>query len=198
MGLDLNYDEGQTPLDEDEKEGLLIPTITTKRDLDEFEQLNIEQAIQWTLIRNFKQKEILTEAFVKEVHNRMYNKVWAWSGEYRKSNKNLGIDKWRIATELRTLLDDIIYWIENETYSPDEIAIRFKHRIVSIHCFANGNGRHSRLMADIIIEKIFNRPIFSWGAGKLVANDNTRIDYIKAIKAADSGNYNLLLIFAKS
>lgn len=198
MGLDLNYDEGQTPLDEDEKEGLLIPTITTKRDLDEFEQLNIEQAIQWTLIRNFKQKEILTEAFVKEVHNRMYNKVWAWSGEYRKSNKNLGIDKWRIATELRTLLDDIIYWIENETYSPDEIAIRFKHRIVSIHCFANGNGRHSRLMADIIIEKIFNRPIFSWGAGKQVANGNTRIDYIKAIKAADSGNYKLLLIFARS
>lgn len=198
MGLDLNYDEGQTPLDEDEKEGLLIPTITTKRELDEFEQLNIEQAIQWSLIRNFKQKEILTEAFVKEVHKRMYNKVWAWSGEYRKSNKNLGIDKWRIATELRTLLDDIIYWIENETYSPDEIAVRFKHRIVSIHCFANGNGRHSRLMADIIIEKIFNRPIFSWGAGKPVANGNTRIDYIKAIKAADSGNYNLLLIFARS
>ncbi len=198
MGLDLNYDEGQTPLDEDEKEGLLIHTITTKRDLDEFEQLNIEQAIQWTLSRNFKQKEILTEAFVKEVHKRMYNKVWAWSGEYRKSNENLGIDKWRIATELRTLLNDIIYWIENETYSPDEIAVRFKHRIVSIHCFANGNGRHSRLMADIIIEKIFNRPIFSWGAGKPVANGNTRIDYINAIKAADSGNFNLLLIFARS
>lgn len=198
MGLELNYEEGQTPLDEDEKEGLLIPTIATKGELDEFEQQNIEQAIQWTLTRNFKQEEILTEAFVKEVHKRLYNDVWAWAGEFRKTNKNIGVDRWKIGIALKSLLDDVIYWIANNTYSPDEIAVRFKHRIVSIHCFANGNGRHSRLMADIIIEKIYHRPVFSWGAGNLIKAGDTRTNYLKAIKAADTGNYTLLFIFARS
>ncbi len=164
MGLDLDYIDGQTPLDEDEKEGLLIPTIATRGELDEFEQQNIEQAVQWTLTRNFRQQAIFTEAFVRDLHKRMYGKVWAWAGEFRKTNKNIGVDKWQIPVELKTLLDDVNYWAEHNTYLPEEIAVRFKHRIVSIHCFPNGNGRHSRLMADIIIEKIYKQPLFSWGA----------------------------------
>ena len=164
MGLDLDYIDGQTPLDEEEKEGLLIPTIATRGELDEFEQQNIEQAVQWSLARSFKPDTVFTEDFVRMVHKRMYADVWAWAGEFRKSNKNLGVDKWQIATELRNLLDDTKFWYANNTYSPDEISIRFKHRLVGIHCFANGNGRHSRLMADIIIEKVFKQPVFSWGA----------------------------------
>lgn len=173
MGLKLTYINGQTPLDENEIDGLLVPTIATRGELDEFEQQNIEQAIQWSLMRNFKQQEIFSENFVKDVHKKMYQNVWRWAGDFRKTNKNLGVDKWKIAIELKNLINDAIYWAENETFSPDEIAIRFKHRIVSIHCFPNGNGRHSRLMADIIIEKIYKKPVFTWGAGNLLYYKDT-------------------------
>lgn len=198
MGLDLEYIDGQTPLGEEEKEGLLIPTIATRGELDEFEQQNIEQAIQWALGRSFRPEVIFTEAFICTVHKRMYVDVWAWAGEFRNTNKNIGMDKWQIPTELKYLLDDARYWHENNTYPPDEIAVRFKHRIVSIHCFPNGNGRHSRLMADIIIEKIYKQPVFSWGAANLSGEDDTRTAYLKAVKAADKGDYSLLLAFARS
>lgn len=198
MGLDLDYADGQTPLDEDEKEGLLIPTIATRGELDEFEQQNIEKAILWTLKRSFKTDVILTEKFIKDVHKRMYSDVWAWAGKFRKTDKNLGIDKWQISTELRNLLDDAKFWIANNVYSPEEVAIRFKHRIVSIHCFTNGNGRHSRLMADIIIEKVFKQPVFSWGAANLVKQGDTRKVYLTAIKTADAGDIKPLVKFARS
>ena len=198
MGLGLEYIGGQTPLDEDEKEGLLIPTIATRGELDEFEQQNIEKAVQWTLMRNFRQRDIFSEAFVKEVHRRMFKDVWVWAGDFRKTNKNIGVDKWQVAIELKNLLDDVIYWADNNTYPPDEIAVRFKHRIVCIHCFPNGNGRHSRLMADIIAEKIYKRPVFSWGAANLFGEGDTRTTYLKALKAADNGDYGLLLAFARS
>ena len=146
MGLDLEYIEGQTPLDEDEKEGLLIPSIATRGELDEFEQQNIEEAIAWSLSRSFKAEKVFSEDFVKTLHKRMYNNVWAWAGVFRRTNKNIGVDKWQIPTELRALMDDVKYWHTNGTYEPDELVIRFKHRLVSIHCFPNGNGRHSRLI----------------------------------------------------
>ena len=197
MGLKLDYDDGQTPLDEEEKEGLLIETISNRAELDEFEQQHIEEAVEWTLQRKFKQEKILTEAFVKEVHKRMYGGVWAWAGEFRKTNKNLGVDKLQIAVELKKLLDDTNYWIEHKTFASDEIAIRFKHRIVSIHCFANGNGRHSRLMADIIIEHIFKQPVFTWGATNQLKDSDNRSIYLKAVRKADKGEYDLLVEFAR-
>lgn len=198
MGLNLGNINGQTPLDEDEKEGLLIPTIATRGELDEFEQQNIEQAVQWTLKRSFKQEEIFTEDFIKEVHERMYGEVWAWAGEFRRTNKNIGVDKWQVPLELKALLDDVIYWINNKVYEPDELAVRFKHRLVSIHCFPNGNGRHSRLMADIIIQKVFKFPVFSWGAGGLVHVGDARKKYLDGIRVADHGDYKPLINFARS
>ena len=198
MGLDLEYLPGQTPIDEDDKQGLLVPTIGTRGELDEFEQLNIEQAVQWTLSRRFRQEDILTERFVRDVHKRMFGNVWAWAGEFRKTDTNIGVDKWQIGVELRSLLDDTGYWITNDVYSPDDIALRFKHRIVSIHCFPNGNGRHSRLMVDIIIEQVFKRKHFSWGSDDLCAQGNTRDRYLQAVKAADRGDYTLLSEFARS
>jgi Fic-DOC domain mobile mystery protein B len=198
MGLTIHYIDGQTPLDEEEEDGLLIPTISTRGELDEFEQQNIEQAVQWTIGRSFKPELIFTENFIRRVHTRMYADVWAWAGEFRKTNKNMGVDKWQISSNLACLLDDAKYWLENNSYSPDEMAIRFKHRLVSIHCFPNGNGRHSRLMADIIIEKIFKLPVFSWGAASLSSEGNTRKAYLTAIKTADKGDYSLLLAFARS
>ena len=198
MGLDLEYINGQTPLDEDEKEGLLIPTIATREELDEFEQQNIEEAIQWILTRSFKTKTVLTEKFICSLHKRMYGSVWSWAGEFRKTDKNLGIDKWQIPVALKTLCDDAFFWIQNNTYSPEEVAIRFKHRIVSIHCFPNGNGRHSRLMADIIINKIYDLSMFHWGTGDLVHQGDTRSTYLKAVKEADNDLFQSLLEFARS
>lgn len=198
MGLDLDYLDGQTPLEEEEKEGLLISTIATRGELDEFEQQNIEKAILWTLKRRFKPDIILTEKFIRDVHKKMYSDVWAWAGEFRKTNKNIGVDKWQIPTALKSLLDDAKFWMYNNTFPPNEIAVRFKHRIVSIHCFANGNGRHSRLMADIIIEKVFKQPVFTWGAADMVKQGDTRAAYLKAIKAADAGNIEPLVQFARA
>ncbi len=198
MGLRPEYQPGQTPLDEDEIHGLLLPVIATQGELNEFEQLNIEQAMEWTLKRSFRREQIFTEAFVCDVHRRMYGDVWAWGGEFRKTNKNIGTDKWKIGAELKCLLDDAAYWIENNIYAPDEMALRFKHRLVSIHCFANGNGRHSRLLADIIVSKIFKRPVFTWGAANLAQQGDARERYLHAVKAADVGEIDPLLAFARS
>jgi Fic-DOC domain mobile mystery protein B len=198
MGLKLDYIDGQTPIDEDEKEGLLIETITTKGELDEFEQQNIEEAMQWVFGRKFKAKDVFTEKFICNLHKRMYGDVWAWAGEFRKTDKNIGIDKYHIPVVLKVLCGDALFWIENGTYPPEEIALRFKHRIVSIHCFPNGNGRHSRLMGDIIIEKLFGQEPFSWGASNLSKAGDTRTNYLKAVKAADQGEYAPLLNFARS
>ncbi|GAA3994445.1 mobile mystery protein B [Mucilaginibacter dorajii] len=198
MGVNFEYQDGQTPLDEEEKEGLLITTITTRAELDEFEQLNIQKAIEWTLTRKFNPGRILTEKFVKELHRRMFGDTWAWAGKFRNTNKNIGVDRFHVSIELRTLLDDTQFWIKNAIYPPNEIAIRFKHRIVKIHCFANGNGRHSRLIADILIEHIFNEPVYSWGSSNLIKADEAREQYLRAIRKADNGDIGLLMLFARS
>lgn len=198
MGLDLEYFDDQTPIDEEETDGLLIQTISTRGELDEFEQLNIEEAMQWVFARKFKPESVFTEKFICDLHKRMYSKVWSWAGKYRKTDKNIGIDKHQISTQLKVLCDDALFWIENETYTPDEIALRFKHRIVSIHCFPNGNGRHSRLMADIIIEKIFLKEVFTWGAAGSSTAGFARAAYLEAVKKADLGDFSPLIAFSRS
>lgn len=198
MGLIINYLEGQTPLDEEEKEGLLIKSITTREELDEFEQQNIEKAIQWTFTRKLKKEQLLSEKFIKDLHKKMYGEVWKWAGQFRKSEKNIGIKSYLIPIELKYLLDDVLFWMSNLIYEPEEIAIRFKHRLVSIYCFSNGNGRHSRLMADLIMEKIYGGTFFSWGSNNLMKQTISRITYISALKLADTNEISSLLKFAKS
>ena len=198
MGLNFDYKDGQTPLDVEEKEGLKIKSITTQGELDEFEQLNIEKAVEWTIHTNFKPEKILTEKFIKDLHKRMYGDVWKWAGEFRKTEKNIGVPWTQIGIDLKNLIDDTKYWIENKSYSPEEITIKFKHRLVSIHCFPNGNGRHSRLMADIIIESIFGQKIFPWHQSNMVKPTETRKAYINALKNADNGDIEPLLDFAKN
>ncbi|MDD2637001.1 MAG: mobile mystery protein B [Bacteroidales bacterium] len=197
MGLEFNYIDGQTPLSEEEKEGIKIKSITTRGELDELEQLNIEKAIEWILNKRFKQDKILSEEFIKLLHTKMFGDVWNWAGSFRKSDKNIGVNWAMIGMQLKMLLDDTKYWIDNKIFSPDEIAIRFKHRLVSVHCFPNGNGRHSRIMADIIIESIFGLNIFTWSNSNLINANNTRREYIDSIKKADDGIIEPLLKFAR-
>jgi Fic-DOC domain mobile mystery protein B len=198
MGLKLDYKEGQTPLSEEEKEGLLITTITTHGELDEFEQMNIEKAVEWTMTKKFKKEYIISDEFVKELHYKMFNDVWAWAGKLRLSEKNLGVKFHAISTQLRLLNDDCLFWIENKTYTEEEIAIYYKHRIVNIHCFPNGNGRHSRLIADVIINQIFKKDFFTWSSTNLVNKGKQRNNYLNAIREADKQNIQPLIDFARS
>lgn len=198
MGLDIDFTDGATELDDEEKQGLKLLTITTRKELDEFEQRNIEEAMLWTIGRKFRAETIFSEKFLKDLHKRMYADVWNWAGNYRQTQKNIGVDWWQIPTDIRVLLDDALFWFENKSFPEDEIAIRFKHRLVSIHCFLNGNGRHSRLIADIIAEKLFKLPVFSWGQHNLSKTNDSRNRYLKALKKADLGDYSDLIEFARS
>jgi len=196
MGLE--YIKGQTPLEEDEKEELKIKTISTRGELDEFEQANIEKAIEWSLKSNPSYEKILTVAFIKDVHKKMFSEVWGWAGTFRKTNKNIGVDKYQIEVELTTLMDDCKFWIGNKSFPEDEIAIRFKHRLVKIHPFPNGNGRHARLCADILISKGLRKDIFTWGSKNITTEGETRTDYLNAIYEADKENIKPLLKFART
>ncbi|MFA6194129.1 MAG: mobile mystery protein B [Patescibacteria group bacterium] len=198
MGLILDYIDGQSPLDEEEREGLKINSIATRHDLDEFEQQNIEEAIEWVMKQNISVDRFLAEEFVRELHFRMFGSVWTWAGKFRKSGKTVGVDWVSIPIELKKLLDDCRYWLDNEIFSEEETAVRLKHRLVYIHPFPNGNGRHSRLMADVLMEKVFHKPIFTWGGENLDSIGDIRSRYIQAIREADNGNYLPLLEFAKS
>jgi Fic-DOC domain mobile mystery protein B len=198
MGLELNYINGQTPLDEDEKEGLLKKTVATRKELDEQEQLNIDEARVWLLKTKLDVNRILSEEFIKELHSKMFESVWRWAGSFRNSNKNIGVDKLEIPFQLRQLVENTKYWVEHKTFSEDEIAIRFSHRLVQIHLFPNGNGRHSRLIADVLIHKGFGKDEFTWESTNLTAAGEVRISYLTALRNADNGNFTDLITFARS
>ena len=189
--------KGATPLDSDELEGLKIKTITTRSELDRWEQQNIGDAMDWLENRQNK-SDILNEGFIKKLHEKMLGKVWEWAGSFRKTDKNIGIDKYRIGIELKNLLDDTRYWIDNKTYGSDEIAIRFHHRLVQIHCFPNGNGRHSRLMTDTLLTDILDQKPFTWGKGNLSAEGDVRDTYINALYSGDRLDYEPLKAFVRS
>lgn len=188
-------DDANTPLTEEEREQLIPSYITTRAELNEAEQANIAQGVRW--LARARSVEILDDAFLRKLHERMFGEVWKWAGQYRTSPRNIGIDAYRIPTEVRQLLDDVRYWIENQTYPADEVAVRFSHRLVAIHPFPNGNGRFSRLVANLLVEKLGNER-FTWGRNSLDDPSETRNDYIAALRAADDGDINDLLEFARS
>ncbi|QSV44702.1 mobile mystery protein B [Geobacter benzoatilyticus] len=193
--MNFEYPEGTTPLDPDEAEGLLLTHITSRGELDRWEQDNIAEGEAWAFGR--RQKNILNEAFIRGLHKRMFGHVWRWAGEFRRSDKNIGVTWWQVPIELRKLCDDVVAWIALDTYPPDEIAVRFHHRLVVIHPFANGNGRHARTMTDLLLVQVLRRPRFTWGSGNLVNVGDCRRCYIEALRAADRHDYQLLLEFVQ-
>ncbi len=186
--------EGATPLDPDEMEGLRYSHITTRGELDELEQANIVEGMQW--LKKQKNTDILSEAFVRNLHKQLFGKVWKWAGSFRQTEKNIGVDPVQIAIQLRQLLDDAKYWIEDKTYPPKELAARFHHKLAVIHPFPNGNGRHSRIMADAILTKLLNDEAIDWAGGyRLEAMNERRDQYINALRAADGHDFSQLLDF---
>jgi Fic-DOC domain mobile mystery protein B len=190
----LEQDDANTPLTPEEREGLIPSYITLRSELNEAEQANILGAEEWAFSRK---RNVLDERFLMNLHNRMFGRVWRWAGEFRRTDRNIGIDPYRIPVDLRQLLDDCQYWIEHDTYEPDEIAARFHHRLVFIHPFPNGNGRHARLTTDLMLVKL-GRPRFSWGSVNLVDAGETRQRYIATLRAADNHDYRALFEFVRS
>lgn len=186
-------DEANTPITEEEREDLIPSYITLREELNEAEQINIVQANRW--LRRARGFDLLTDDGIRTLHKRMFGDVWKWAGVYRKTPRNIGIEAYRIPTEVRQLVDDVRFWVDNKTYPPDEIAVRFSHRLVSIHPFPNGNGRLSRLVADILVMQL-GQPRFTWGRANLVDPGKTRRAYVQALQAADAGEVGPLLEFA--
>jgi Fic-DOC domain mobile mystery protein B len=190
---------GATPLDPNELEGLIPDYITTQAELNALERENILEANNWAHDR--QHSDVLNATFALDLHKRMLNRVWKWAGTQRTSDKNIGVFHEQISTELAKLFGDAKYWIENNTYSWDEIGARFHHRFVSIHVFVNGNGRHARILTDILLKSNEREP-FSWGMktseGALEVEGALRQEYISALKKADQGDYDALLRFVRS
>ncbi|MDP8314220.1 MAG: mobile mystery protein B [Candidatus Celaenobacter antarcticus] len=190
------YPEGATSIDPNDIDGLLLTHITTRSELDRWEQDNIVVALAW--LDQKKPKDIFNEQFIKELHRRMFGDVWKWAGKFRLSDKNIGCPWIQVPMCIKNLCDDTKLWLELKNESSDEIAVRFHHRLVSIHPFPNGNGRHARLITDILLENILGCSRFSWGSENLSATNDSRRRYIAALHQADCGNYKLLLEFVRT
>ena len=188
---------GATPLDPDEATGLVPSHITTQGDLNAWEQINIIQGERWATRQ--KKRDLLDEGFIRDLHRQMFDKTWQWAGTFRKTNKNIGVDSTQVAVKLRNLLDNTKYQIENQVFDVDELAVRFHHQLVWIHVFPNGNGRHARLMADLLAMRL-GRPRLSWGGGEAAITQVgvLRDQYLSALRAADRGQFNDLIAFARS
>ncbi|MCA6246111.1 MAG: mobile mystery protein B [Phenylobacterium sp.] len=187
-------DDAATPLTPEERDALIPTYITLRRELNEAEQIGIADADRWAFSR---QRDVLDEDFLRALHRRMFRSVWKWAGAFRTTPRNIGVEAWRIAPDLRQLLGDARYWVDHQTYPPDEIAVRFHHRLVWIHPFPNGNGRFSRLAADRLAVQM-GAERFSWGGGNLVAPAELRRRYIEALRAADGEVIAPLVAFARS
>jgi Fic-DOC domain mobile mystery protein B len=187
-------DDHATPLTAGEKDELIPTYITSRGELNRLEQQNIATADGWAFSRKHY---IFRERFLNGLHRRMFNRVWRWAGKIRTTERNLGVKPYLIETELRKAIDDARFWVENKSYPPDELAVRFHHRLVSVHPYPNGNGRWSRLVADTLIEQLGGTR-FTWGGADLRASGEARDTYIAALKAADNHDFEPLIKFARS
>jgi Fic-DOC domain mobile mystery protein B len=190
--------EDATPLEAEEREQLLQTWITSRADLNIAEQENIIDGTAWARGRRSRRPvDMLNPDFAVMLHKQMFGDVWKWAGTYRTTARNIGIDAYRIGPEVAQLMSDAQYWVENKAYQSDEIAVRFHHRLVAIHPFPNGNGRHSRLMSDLLIERLGGAS-FTWGGGSLTDTGELRRRYVDALRAADNHDVGPLLKFARS
>ena len=197
--FEIRYPQGATPLDPNEMDGLIPTYISTQGELNSLERDNIVEALSWAGER--KHPDLLSASFVFALHKKMFGRVWTWAGKMRQSGKNIGVPAEQIHTQLCALFGDARYWIENRTFPWDEISTRFHHRLVQIHAFPNGNGRHARLMTDLLMEAN-GQERFSWGMSKcgspIETEGPTREEYIQALREADKSSFDRLIRFARS
>jgi Fic-DOC domain mobile mystery protein B len=183
--IKLEYPDGATPLDPNELGGLKHKHISTQGELDELEQANIASGLRW--LARTRRKDVLTDDFAIELHRRLFGDVWDWAGKFRETGKNIGAAPIQIGIQLRGVMDDASYWAEHKTYPPKEAAVRLHHRLAFIHPFPNGNGRHARIMADTVLDKVYIAEPIDWtGGSDLQKLGARRSAYIAALKSADA------------
>lgn len=187
-------DGAATPLTPAEREGLIPTHITLRGELNELEQKNIAEANSWAFERK---RNVLDEAFLRGLHRRMFDKVWRWTGKYRKTERNLGVMPHLVQPELVQAINDARFWVEHKSYQSDELAVRFHHNAVLLHPFANGNGRWARLAADLLVVGQGGTR-FSWGGAELQKAGAARKTYIDALHAADNHDFAPLIVVARS
>ena len=196
----LNETPGNTPLHPDDA-ARLIPNLATRKELDEWERTNILVAQSWAFnSRVMRSRDPLDEIYLRELHRRMFEETWKWAGKYRTRDVNIGCPFAEIYQRIPILLGNVHFWIQNSTFEMDEIAVRFHYQLVSeIHPFPNGNGRHARLLANVLSVK-YGRPRFTWGRANLADAGPAREAYFEALRALDTHADNVmpLLQFARS
>jgi Fic-DOC domain mobile mystery protein B len=189
---------GATPLDPDETAGLIPSWVATRADLNEAEQQNILRGLSRPRWRRIGAPDLLDDLVARELHGDLFGSVWAWAGTYRSSERNIGVDPRTIGVCVRDLMDDAAVWFAGDHVVPsDEAGCRFHHRLVQIHPFPNGNGRHARVMTDLLIRATGTTP-FSWGSATPGTPADTRRAYILALRAADAGDLGPLYRFVRS
>jgi len=185
--------DNATPLTKAELDELIPTHISLRGELNELEQKNIAEADRWAFSRR---RRVLDEAFLKGLHRRMFNAVWRWAGEFRTSERNFGVLPYRIQPELWQIIGDTRYAIQHKSYTNDELAIRFAHRMVVVHPFPNGNGRWSRLAGDLLIVQQGGAR-FTWGRANIRSASDVRKRYMGALHAADDHDFVPLIEFAR-
>ena len=192
--------DGATPLSDEDVEGLIPTHVATRSDLDEVEFDNIVTALAWARTRAARMvpEDLLTYRFVFELHRRMFSDVWTWAGTQRRRETNIGVDPAQIVEQVKVVVDDARYWHEVGTFPRDEIAVRLHHRLVAVHPFPNGNGRCTRLLADLYLMAC-REPGLTWGGTDDLGDAGTaRTTYLHALRSADLHDYEPLLAFARA
>lgn len=126
------------------------------------------------------------------LHKEMFGEVWEWAGKLRQVELSIGVKAYLVSTEIKKLVDDLEFWEQNKSFDVIETASRIHHRAVQIHPFLNGNGRWSRMLANIYLKQNGLQPT-KWNENLLSKENLDRDDYIKALKKADDGDYRDLI-----
>lgn len=199
MNSDLNGSApGATPLDLDDIAGLVPEWVSTRAELNAVEQDNIISAQLWAARKVWTVESVLDHQTMRNLHKRMFGDVWTWAGEWRRKDTNIGVDWPHISTEMYQLDADLRAQCsdpQNLALPAPELLARFHHRLVSIHAFLNGNGRHARLATDLLARSIGSKTS-RWGSADLSVATETRANYLAALRCADaSGDIGPLLTF---
>lgn len=184
-------DGDATSLQQEEMEELKLSYISTRDELNAAEQANILKALKWSLT---SKGGVLSEKHLKRLHEKMFSDVWKWAGIYRKTARNIGVEAYLIPISLNQCINDTQYWVDNKTFSNEEIVSRFHHQLVYIHPYPNGNGRFARLAADLLSQELsLEKP--SWGDVNLTKTTDLRSQYIMALRSADKHDIKPLMRF---
>jgi Fic-DOC domain mobile mystery protein B len=192
---------GSTPLGLEERDGLIPTYIATRDDLNEAEQANIATAVLGFRRRRLTTDKVLDGLFVRSLHKAMYGEVWRWAGKYRTTERNIGVDPSVVAISVGNLVADAASWVAPDCtwLDRDQAVCLVHHRLVAIHPFPNGNGRHARAFADLLMRTLDGEPL-TWGARSLEDDGPNRQAYLDALRVADAEPENIgpLVRFARS